>query len=93
VFACPSKTDDCETPNHGYRVELKEAGVGEKKITFENKAGCSYFHSKLLESFPQLDNCGGYELMRTQHRSTLKLEVLKPRKNEGYNVFHLKDKI
>lgn len=76
-----------------YKVQLLEAGIGEKKITFEKKGSCSYFHDKLLATFPKLQDRGGYELLRTQYRSTTKLEILSPRAAAGYNVFDLKEAV
>jgi hypothetical protein len=84
---------DAETPNQGYKRQLLNAGLGEKKIVFTKNSSCSYFHEALLENFPRLCDGGGYELLRTQHRSTTKLEILYPKQAAGYNVLHLKEDI
>jgi len=67
------------------------ASLGEKKITFEKKSSCSYFHEKLLESYRKLKEAGGYELMHTKFTSTSKLEILLPKGNAGHNVLDLKE--
>ena len=64
---------DNEVLSTVYKIQLLNASLGEKKITFEKKSSCSYFHEKLLESYPKLNEAGGYELMRTKFRSTSKL--------------------
>ncbi len=84
---------DNETPNQNYKKQLANAGLGEKKVVFKKNSSTSYFHETLLENFPRLRDGGGYELLRTQHRSTTKLEILHPKQNAGYNVLHLKEDI
>ena len=84
---------DNEVPSNGYKTQLSNASLGEKKITFEKKSLCSYFHEKLLESYPKLKEGGGYELMRTKFRSTSKLEILQPKGNAGHNVLDLKEMV
>ena len=84
---------DNEVPSNGYKTQLSNASLGEKKITFEKKSSCNYFHEKLLESYPKLKEGGGYELMRTKFRSTSKLEILQPKGNAGHNVLDLKEMV
>ena len=84
---------DNEVPSNGYKTQLSNASLGEKKITFEKKTLCNYFHEKLLESYPKLKEGGGYELMRTKFRSTSKLEILQPKGNAGHNVLDLKEMV
>jgi len=82
---------DNEVPSTVYKTQFLNASLGEKKITFEKKSSCSYFHEKLLESYPKLKEAGGYELMHTKFRSTSKLEILLPKGNAGHNVLDLKE--
>ena len=82
-----------EVPSNGYKTQLSNASLGEKKMTFEKKSSCNYFHEKLLESYPKLKEGGGYELMRTKFRSTSKLEILQPKGNAGHNVLDLKEMV
>ena len=82
---------DNEVPSTDYKSQLSSASLGEKKITFEKKSSCGYFHEKLLESYPKLKEGGGYELMRTKFRSTSKLEILQAKGNGGHNVLGLKE--
>ena len=91
TFLFLGRRSDNETPSPNYRRQLIEAGLGEKKITFEKKGPCSYFHEKLLENYPRLREAGGYELLQTKFRSTSKLEVVAPKGNSGHNVYDLKE--
>lgn len=84
---------DNEVPSTGYKTQLSNASLGEKKITFEKKSLCGYFHEKLLESYSKLKDAGGYELMRTKFRSTRKLEIFQPKGNAGHNVLDLKEMV
>lgn len=93
IFVCLGKVSDNDTPNQTYKKTLQDAGLGERKITFKKNGSCSYFHETLLENYPRLRDGGGYELLRTRHRSTIKLEILYPRQTAGYNVLHLKEAI
>ena len=66
--------------------------VLEKKKIFKKNGSCSYFLETLLENYPRLRDGGGYELLRTQHRSTTRLEILHLTPAAGY-VLHLKEAI
>lgn len=52
------------------REILVQAGLGEKKITIPDVA-CSpeEFKSILIKSFPKLENCGGFELLKCRPNS------------------------
>ena len=93
IFVCLGNVTDNEAPNQRYKKMLQDAGLGEKKIIFKKNGSCSYFHETLLENYPRLRDGGGYELLRTQHRSTTRLEILHLRPAAGYNVLHLKEAI
>ena len=93
TFVCLGRMSDNEVPSTGYKSQLSSGSLGEKKITFEKKSLCGYFHEKLLESYPRLKEGGGYELMRTKFRSTSKLEILQPKGNGGHNVLDLKEMV
>ncbi|XP_068731710.1 uncharacterized protein [Montipora capricornis] len=93
TFICLGRMRDNEVPSNGYKTQLSNASLGEKKITFEKKSSCNHFHEKLLESYPKLKEGGGYELMRTKFRSTSKLEILQPKGNAGHNVLDLKEMV
>ena len=46
---------------------------------FERNSDSKHVHEKLLEEFPQLSNCGGYEILRTSVPSEWGKKI------EGYN--------
>ena len=93
TFVSLGRMSDNEVPSTAYKSQLSGASLGEKKITFEKKSSCGYFHEKLLESYPKLKEGGGYKLMRTKFRSTSKLEILQPKGNGGHNVLDLKEMV
>lgn len=95
MHVCSGRKSDSEVPSTGCKTQLLNASLVEKKITFEKKSTCSYFHEKLLESFPKLKEGGGYEPMRKQQVGTLvtsKLELFQPKGNAGY-VLDLKEMV
>ncbi|XP_019859560.1 PREDICTED: uncharacterized protein LOC109587781 [Amphimedon queenslandica] len=78
AFFCLAGTNDDRVPtNRAARECLILAGLGEKKIQITN-VDCSTaeFHVKLIESFPKLEFCGGFELMRCIPQ-TRQLELIK----------------
>lgn len=93
MHVCSGRKSDSEVPSTGCKTQLLNASLVEKKITFEKKSRCSYFHKKLLESYPKLKEGGGCELMCTKFRSTSKLEILQPKGNTGHNVLDLKEMV
>ena len=65
-FVCLAYTDDNRVPTTAsHRELLMLAGLGEKKIQIPD-VDCSTdeFHEVLVNSFPKLKNCGGFELLR-----------------------------
>lgn len=89
-FVCLSDSEDCQTPNLDYKIVLKNAGLGEAEIAFQKDGNAEHFHQKLLETFPKLKDCGGYEVLRTAERSSHKLVVI-PCPREGYSISVLKE--
>ena len=53
-------------PSTGYaRETLVAAGLGEKKIVVQDiESGWEEFRSLIIDEFPKLGNCGGFEFMR-----------------------------
>lgn len=56
---------------------LLEAGLGEKKVKIPNVDNCSpeQFREVLVQAFPKLSSCGGYEFLRCIP-NTKQLEVI-----------------
>ena len=64
------------------------AGLGEKE-SFQKDGNAEHVQKKLIESYPVLKECGGYEIMRSVVGSCKLLEVLLVPPG-GYNVPYLK---
>jgi hypothetical protein len=76
-------------PTVAEKEKLKAAGLGEQKITFENKKGNHHFLTEVLEEkFPLLKKTGGFLLCRTAGGQ--RLQVIPPGKN-GYSIPYLRD--
>jgi len=55
MFVCLSERDDSYVPQRDEKRALKEVGLGEKKIIFNNKNGqFEHMKSKLEDHFPKL---------------------------------------
>ncbi|KAK1175612.1 hypothetical protein AOXY_G286 [Acipenser oxyrinchus oxyrinchus] len=90
-FCCLSGKDDSVIPTRKGKDNLLLAGLGEKKITFQNK-DCSpeEFTAELMENFPKLRDGGSYELIRAvgSTRCTSLSVILCP--DEGYSPSFLR---
>ena len=70
-------------------MALKEAGLGEKGITFDKYSDYEHFHYSLLKEFPKLSEGGGLQVLRSSEgRRNLDLV---PIPTMGYDIPHLKD--
>ena len=65
-------------PSRAARKYLAQFGLGEKKITFNRSRDPLYFKTVLKKEYPQLDEVGGYELMRTEDGSRRELVIIPP---------------
>ena len=85
--------DQNTTPTVNHALELKEAGLGKKEITFQDKkAG----HDKVLETleneYPKLKSQnGGFELLRAGSGGNSRPISLLPPSAEAYTVPHIKN--
>ena len=75
------------------KITLRAAGLGEKEMTLDKCWSASRLHEKLSETFPKLNDGGGYEFLRTDGRSTSRLVLIPGSKVEGYSVQYLKDNL
>lgn len=78
------------SPALDHRINLKNAGLGEAEISFRKDGNAEHFHENILDTFPKLKDCGGYEVLRTAERSSHKLDVI-PCPLEGYSINILKE--
>jgi hypothetical protein len=67
VFVCLRETTAEVTPKASEKMALTVAGLGEKRITFDQDISSHEFHALILKEFPGLDEPGGgYEILRTE---------------------------
>ena len=59
TFVCIAESDQLVLPSRDKKMILKEAGLGEKRITFDKNGDYEHFHSSLLKEFPKLSERGG----------------------------------
>ena len=58
TFVCIGESDQWLIPSREENIILKEAGLGEKRITFDKYGDYEHFHSSLLKEFPKLSEGG-----------------------------------
>ena len=78
-----------QVPTTREKIDHGLAGLGDRDVVFEKDGNCEHVEKKLLESYPALKGCGGFEIMRTLAGSSKLLEVL-PVPPGGYTVPYLK---
>ena len=87
-FLCGSSMCS-QVPTTREKIEHRLAGLGERDIVFHKDANAEHVQKKLIESYPVLKECGGYEMMRSVVGSCKSLEVLLVPPG-GYKVHYLK---
>lgn len=89
-FCALSDKNACIAPSIPEKERLKSMGLGELKITFDDKKGNHQFLTRVLEEkFPLLKEAGGYLICRTATGSQ-RLQVIQPGKS-GYSIPFLRD--
>ena len=78
-----------QVPTSREKIDHGVAGLGDRDVVFQKDGNSEHVCSKLLEAYPALKGCGGFEIMRTMAGSCKILEVL-PVPPGGYNVQYLK---
>ena len=87
-MTCLRFKDETHLPDANERIKLATIGLSNKLITF-NMSGDSYdIHEGILNAFPALKDCGGYQLLRQDKGHHL--IVIDP-PNGGYTVKFLAD--
>ncbi len=94
-FCLLANPKDTKTPSLTTLVTLKEAGLGKKKVTFDDKrCGHGKCRQVLETVFPKLKTqCGAYEMLRADRggvNCNLKLIEMS---SQGYNLQHLKESV
>lgn len=84
----PAFKDQSKGPDTLEKMELAKLGLGLKDV-FSIDGDALHIPSVLLDAFKQLDDCGGYTLLRLATNSTSLIEIKPPK---GWmTVRYLKD--
>ena len=86
---CLRFKDQSKGPHTLEKMELAKLGLGLKDLSFSIDGDALHIHSVLLDAFKQLDDCGGYTLLRLATNSTSLIEIKPPK--GGMTVRYLKD--
>jgi len=86
---CLKHVHQTSRPSAEERMELARDGLGLAEVNFDHDGNASHIHKVLIETFPQLDQCGGYTLCRLSDNSHSLIEIEYPAK--GLSVAYLKD--
>lgn len=66
-FCVVADKDQHQVPSTAMKQELREAGLGQRRIVFKNKKGdFKHIQEGLFSNFPKLREAGGFELYRQQ---------------------------
>ena len=76
-------------PSREEKVILKEAGLGEKRMTYDKYGGYQQMQSSLLKEFLKLSEGGGFQLLRSSG-ARRSLDLI-PITTMGYHIPCLKD--
>eukprot|EP00794_Sanderia_malayensis_P000772 gene772-64_t len=71
------------------KLELNDAGLGRKEVTFDNNGDAKHVSQKLEGIYPKLLGCGGFEVLRSQGARDV-LRVISPPRS-GHSVPFLRD--
>ena len=78
-FVCLADMSSDLLPSSSEKYNLKCAGLGEKKIVFRLNGSYSHLKEELLQAFPALEKCGGFELTRTDGPYSRNLAPIDPK--------------
>ena len=88
-FLCLASRNQTYPPNQREKLQLVDAGLGRKKITFHQSGDANHVKEKLEQMYPKLMKSGGFEILRSQGRID-PLKTVNPPKS-GYSVSFLRD--
>ena len=89
TFVCIAEADHWLIPLREEKIVLKEAGLGEKKLTFDKYGDYEHFQSSLLKEFPKLKEGGGFQVLRSSGARRC-LDLI-PIPTMGYDIPYLKE--
>ena len=86
---CLKNVSQKRKPSAVEKMDLAKMGLGLAELKFDYDGDAEHIHSVLMNQFPQLENCGGYTLLRLNDNSHDLVEIDYPAK--GMTVPYLKD--
>ena len=86
---CLRFKNQLKKPDTKEKIALAEQGLGLKELLFNWEGDARHIHSVLIKSYPVLNTCGGYSMMRLATNSTDLLPIGAPK--DGVTVKYLKD--
>lgn len=86
---CLKYKDQNWLPSTEERIELAKLGLGLKKIVYQADGDAKHIHEMITSSFPVLESCGGYTLLRLGENSRELIPVDGP--DSGMSIPFLKD--
>ena len=69
-------------------MKLVQMGLGFQELKFELEGDSDHIHAVLLQAYPALETCGGYNLLRLGSGSSSLVTIETPR---GFTVRYLCD--
>ena len=86
---CLAEKSQTTVPSAAEKIALSCSGLSEQKITFHKDSNSAHVHSKIMDTFPALDNSGGYDILRSSKGRTKNLMEI-PAPLSGYSVAFLR---
>ncbi len=86
---CLRYTDQQRGPDTSEKMALAKLGLGVKELCFDPDGDALHVHSVIRDAFKQLEDSGGYTLMRLAANSTDLITIEVPK--GGMTVQYLKD--
>ncbi|XP_062399430.1 uncharacterized protein LOC134089117 isoform X2 [Sardina pilchardus] len=91
TFCCLASCSQAVVPSRCEKEQLARAGLGEKRLHFQgNENSSEELSVSVLETFPKLASCGGFELMRVIGASRSRDLVVLPCIGTGYTTRFLR---
>jgi hypothetical protein len=86
---CLKDCDQETSPSTEEKIELAQLNLGLRKLVFSAEGDANHIHDVICRSFPILEECGGYTLMRVSENSRDLVAIEGP--DGGVTVTFLKD--
>ena len=89
TFVCLASRSSAVVPDGQERASLILAGLGEKKIQFDEYAVWQEIYEELMFQYPKLKESGGFELLRVSEGGGKRLQTIAC-PPDGYTVVYLR---